>query len=1859
MAAAVATEIPTHHKAILYDEPGKISTKIEQVETPKPGVGQVLIRLTHTGVCHSDMGVMTNSWAWLYVAFRLSRTTTDFCADQHRRRKVRSVATREVGADSCCVECKISGYYTPGTFQQYALAPANYVTPIPDGLPSDVAAPMLCGGLTVYSALKKSGAQPGDWVVIAGAGGGLGHLAVQIGARGMGFRMIGIDAGSKEQLVKDCGAEAFFDVTKYSRDDEGAAKLAADVKAVTGRANGAAAVVVCTASNAAYAQALGFLKFNGSLVCVGVPEGTPVPIASAVPATILVNQLKIVGSAVGNRQEAIETLEMAARGIVKTHFVVEKMDKLTEVFQKMDKGEIQGPPPQVPQYDTSTWGIKYNQAQTQIPANDGRARPQLPPRPPSSVAFHGAPAVPSNPQTYTGQQQLPRWQAQTATSGFPPPQRPPRPPEYQAQLQAPPRPQEYQTQLQAPYRADSLPHPSYSHKPASHHYDPYAQNGQTSVYPSQQQDLSLTSPVPSSHIGSDNGPVSPIDPDTSPGSRPTATPGPSTASSSQQGIHRTETIDSVIGAWDQPYHASENPSHIQQLEKQGEVQQPPPDVARSHPQQAEKIVEKVVDPYSDLRPEFKASLNRYVAMLRKEAAADSDEERFGYFESFVRKELRLRSLLYGIEPHLQDLHSTPKSNGTPTLAKVDPVGPEVAPESRSSESKTKELPPSEKSVVPEPVRSNAPIAASQAEASQTRSDGQAQGRSSTTALKPPAVTTPTLPPLKIASSATPDRLGGGDTDPEYSPGVIESQARTKPQDYNGANRLDAASASLDHPDATKASNAAPALKFEPPRPAYEPFKYNANIQPPTQPAHQSYSSLRKDATDSNRLLVHEPVNHPKTSPDSRTKTPDGQRDQDGNFIGLIKAHSQAVQPGKSTTASLAPTPQLRADTPNAGPALSQAPASRETQLGSANSALRSVLPASLPERYGLSQHPKARALEARIGGFSDDFSFIRETVVAWDRKNREVRKKLDEERSARQAESESHIDGLFHDNEIGYADIGHLEAEFKLHEAEKRYKEDQAELDSFTKGVYEPVTERIKKEISELDTDYAVAVELLESDAVAASQYLRADQGKRSEMGFVMNSALSAFQKMETRHQKLAEADVERERRRKRLELTVLYTNGDTQGVKKVEQEFAAAEKRQVLHEARARDRRANSFMDTIDHAAVRGLGDNQTYMDDLLARIRPVKEMVLREPSNIPQEVYAPDGPRDSLSLAQRTIDFVLTDSQKLLNLSSDVDKLLNEADYFVSVAEARVSNADQVTYQRLAEEKQKEDAKILNDTNSRLSSIGKTPEAAIALIREVVDKVGDDPEHRERIKKALEAAKKRNTIIAPADSAQAKSRKSPPSQSGAPPASQSTGALMGPRQNETGRADTAGPSSGGPATTLSAPLATLSESLHQGSDEAMGDGQAHTSPVSLSSMGTLESVAGPTVMTTTVGSPLPMEDSVPPASAHADKGLSTPENDNKAMSYPAPYLTPQVNSDARRGMSLPHSATRQEKPYVCSTCQSRFRRLHDLKRHTKLHTGERPHVCPKCRRKFARGDALARHNKGPGGCAGRRASMGSFGGGDGGFEGGEDMDGVVYGEPESFEEEEGNDKRPGIRRQAPSGDDSQDGSGQGPRIPSTYPPIQGRPPGGIATGHFPPRGGFGPPLGPASPVPGPPTNSLVYGSHTGSTSSRYPTGSYAQNPITESPRPLSPGQSRGTSGPLDHRNRSPTITSYTQGPGSSFGRNAGSGSSMILSSAATQLPPPPGFLPSQTGPTHPPTQPTGPPTHVGSGPLSSNSNSLSSHGQSGHGSVETSSPMFAKDDRIWAYVKSLEQRMNGMQEEINALRAQLMVAQGQQRLA
>lgn len=465
--------------------------------------------------------------------------------------------------------------------------------------------------------------------------------------------------------------------------------------------------------------------------------------------------------------------------------------------------------------------------------------------------------------------------------------------------------------------------------------------------------------------------------------------------------------------------------------------------------------------------------------------------------------------------------------------------------------------------------------------------------------------------------------------------------------------------------------------------------------------------------------------------------------------------------------------------------------------------------------------------------------------------------------------------------------------------------------------------------------------------------------------------------------------------------------------------------------------------------------------------------------------------------------------------------------------------------------------------------------------------------------------------------------------------------------------------------------------------------------------------------INTSTVASPGPIEDSNSQdgdRSRLRDNGDIPPEASNKAFSYPMPTTS---LTDSRRGLSLPDSGlhrsgqrspsakkhrcpycstefTRhhnlkshllthsQEKPYVCQTCQSRFRRLHDLKRHTKLHTGERPHICPTCGRRFARGDALARHNKGQGGCAGRRASMGSYAAedeyGDGAQPGGPEdtMEGLVYAEPERMDEED--ERRlnmPSIRKpDPPSGETSRSNTATfQTRQPSTYPPIAAsRPPLG---GLFPPPASHGGSSASTSPISQ--TGSMTFppAGHPSGVSVLQ-TSNTAENPKPPSPNALSSHNlGNGTENIMQlHRAHSPGVTQPFQQH--SLGRTgAGGNQSSVANNSATglglpppqpgapHLPPPPGMgspdsrfgLNGQQAPVQLPStaaKHTSSQTHSSnhSGPLASKAGP-DSHGLPG--SYEMNYGDQTREDKLWSYIRSVHEELAGLKTEVAALRAHL----------
>jgi len=236
------------------------------------------------------------------------------------------------GLESSCEKAQCSGFSVDGTFQQYCVSYAAHVTPIPDRLSLKAAAPIMCAGVTVWKAIKTAELTAGETIVISGAGGGLGHLAIQY-ANAIGLRVIALDSGAdKRALCEKLGVEAFVDYLE-SKD------LVADLKQACGGKGPHAAIV--TASNAkAYEQALDYLRDGGVLVVVGLPADSY--IKASVFFTVF-RSLKIVGSYVGSRHDAIQATDFAARGkVVTTVDEVLPLEALPRIYEEMSAQKVVG-----------------------------------------------------------------------------------------------------------------------------------------------------------------------------------------------------------------------------------------------------------------------------------------------------------------------------------------------------------------------------------------------------------------------------------------------------------------------------------------------------------------------------------------------------------------------------------------------------------------------------------------------------------------------------------------------------------------------------------------------------------------------------------------------------------------------------------------------------------------------------------------------------------------------------------------------------------------------------------------------------------------------------------------------------------------------------------------------------------------------------------------------------------------------------------------------------------------------------------------------------------------------------------------------------------------------------------------------------------------------------------------------------------------------------------------------------------------------------------------------------------------------------------------------------------------------------
>jgi propanol-preferring alcohol dehydrogenase len=321
---------------------------IREVPVPVPGDEEALIRISASGVCHSDLHLARGDWSGVPRTGTIGHEAIGIVeslgpgAERFVRAGDRVIlGLGGIGGGYWCGACDYCLRGLPrhcreskgilGTFAEHFSVWAPSLVHLPDSI-GDREAPLACGGLTAYGAVKKlldHEVLPGRPVAIVGAAGGLGHYAVQI-ANAFGYKVIGVDIGAERlELVRSLGAHLAVEA-----DD------AVDV--VQRELGGVDASLVFSTKIAGFRLGLKVLRRAGLFVGVGLPatsEGS----LELNPFELFMTDPTIIYSAAGTVQDMRELVELAASGRVASHVSrVGALSDLGTILEQLEAGEYTG-----------------------------------------------------------------------------------------------------------------------------------------------------------------------------------------------------------------------------------------------------------------------------------------------------------------------------------------------------------------------------------------------------------------------------------------------------------------------------------------------------------------------------------------------------------------------------------------------------------------------------------------------------------------------------------------------------------------------------------------------------------------------------------------------------------------------------------------------------------------------------------------------------------------------------------------------------------------------------------------------------------------------------------------------------------------------------------------------------------------------------------------------------------------------------------------------------------------------------------------------------------------------------------------------------------------------------------------------------------------------------------------------------------------------------------------------------------------------------------------------------------------------------------------------------------------------------
>ncbi|MDH4211939.1 MAG: NAD(P)-dependent alcohol dehydrogenase [candidate division WOR-3 bacterium] len=328
-------ESPSTIRAYVAMERGK-TLELKSLEAPKLGDNDVRVSVTHCGVCHTDVSAIDDYYDITNYPFVPGHEVVGYISEVGRAAsgfkegdrvgvgwQGRSCMKCEwclKGEEQLCMDIVKSATWDPyGGFSSSIIADSRFTYQLPQAMRPEVAAVLLCAGVTVYSPLRtyaKKGTAPKIGIVGVG---GLGHLALQF-AHALGYEVTAISSSpKKKEEALAFGADHFID--SNDRDSLRRVEFEYDL-------------LLCTSSGGlSWFSLLETLKKRGKMVLVGFP------MIDLKPIDIVSHELSITGSFLGNRAIMKEVLEFAQAQGITPKVELMPMSQVNEALQRVKENK--------------------------------------------------------------------------------------------------------------------------------------------------------------------------------------------------------------------------------------------------------------------------------------------------------------------------------------------------------------------------------------------------------------------------------------------------------------------------------------------------------------------------------------------------------------------------------------------------------------------------------------------------------------------------------------------------------------------------------------------------------------------------------------------------------------------------------------------------------------------------------------------------------------------------------------------------------------------------------------------------------------------------------------------------------------------------------------------------------------------------------------------------------------------------------------------------------------------------------------------------------------------------------------------------------------------------------------------------------------------------------------------------------------------------------------------------------------------------------------------------------------------------------------------------------------------------------